>query len=282
MAHSEYAHGPELAWGFWLRTIKSGGGHTNLVDEDGRYWESVRDCLWHKRLNMSLAVPRVRDEQLELMLGVLASMDRRVVSPRESSHEFFRNDSYQKFYYHWLHSVGLMDRCCRESPLDGRPNDEGVAIIRMLAATRPPEVVGVPVGVAAVKMFGTPGTEAECDRARFAAAEAKARSLPFAFVREPLYGNPAISCLYRDLDSDVPLIRTVWTQTFADERSRARTFDWMYERLDRWSKWGDLALRSGAQALTAHLFALVMLEEERNEDTIVVDPSMRLAITDRR
>ena len=276
MANSRYDK--ELPWGSWLRVVISRHGVTTIVDDDGGEWPTVRDCFWGKRLSMSRAIPKVRDEQLELMLMVLASIERQVVRPPESIHEVFKSDLFFRFYYHWLHSIGLIDGGHLDSPLDPKPNAEGVAVIRMLLATRPVALQGIPVGPAAVKLFGKPGTEAECDRERYAAAEGKARSLPFAFVRETLCGRPCISGLYRDLDSNLPMIRTVWTQTFAHERSRDRIFDWMWARLDRWSAWGERARGYGGAALTEHLFSLIVLNEGRTSDPDDGAPA-RLAIT---
>ncbi|WP_457352509.1 hypothetical protein [Sphingomonas sp. UYP23] len=260
-----------------MRTVTAPTGVTFLVDEEGGRWPSVRDCFWGKRLGMSRSMPSVQDEQLELMLTALASLDRSVVAMRESIHETFKGALFYRFYFHWLHAAGLIEGGHSASPMASMPNDEGVAVIRMLIATRPLGLNGVPIGSAAVKAFGEPGSAAECNRERFAAAEGKARRLAFAFVREQLFGKAAISLLYRDLDTDMPLVRTIWHQPFADDRSRDRTFEWMYERLDRWTAWGELGLRNGATALTQHLFSLLVLDEKRISDPDPVPP-VRLAI----
>ena len=254
-----------LPWGSWLRAVRSPTGVTFIVDEDGGRWPTVRDCFWTKRLSMSRSILKVRDEQLELMLVVLGSMDRRVVPIKESVHEVFGNAVFHRFYHHWLHSIGLIAGGHLDSPLDAKPTAEGLAVVRMLLATRPFELQGIPIGAAAVRTFGEPGSRDECDRERFAAIEGKARRLPFCFVRERLFGKPGVAGLYRDVESDLPLIRTVWSATFADDLSRDRMFEWLWTRLDRWTAWGELARGHGASALTEHILSLIVLDDGLGE-----------------
>lgn len=279
MAATRYVHGNHLPWGWWLRTITSPAGVTSIVDEEGKRWLSVRDYFWVKRLGMSSSVPSVQDEQLELLLAALASMEHGIVGQSESIHVIFSGDRlFYRFYFHWLHAIGLIEAGHSNGPLNSLPNDEGIAVRRMLVATRPLKLHGIPIGSEAVKAFGEPASPDEASRNRFAAAEGKARRLPFAFVRELLFGKPTISLLYRDVGADMPFVRTIWNQPFADDRSRDRTYDWMYDRLDRWTAWGELATESGAAALTQHLVSLIVLDEARPDDF----HQLRLAIDSKK
>ncbi|KHA63113.1 hypothetical protein [Sphingomonas sp. Ant20] len=65
----------------------------------------------------------------------------------------------------------------------------------------------------------------------------------------------------------MPIVRTIWVQTFPDERTRDGCFEWMSGRFDRWNAWGDIAYRASAVALTQHLFSLLLFDmvEERNK-----------------
>jgi hypothetical protein len=256
---TDYPYPPELPWGCWMRTATGPGGNVTVVDEKGRHWQSLRDAFWSGRLRMSGSNLRIRDEQLELMLAALASKNRGIVFIEEQTHSVFAGDhQYMRFWWYWMYAEGLTDGGFRRDPLDAKVSAEGVAVLRMLAATRPIELNTVPIGRAAVEMLGQPGSPDECDRAKFEAAEASARLLPLVFVREQAFGSEAISLLHRDPKDVIPVARTIWHMAWPDARMRDRAFLWMANRSDLWTSWGEMVLGDGAEALTQHLLVLLL------------------------
>ena len=213
---------------------------------------------------MSDSNPRILDEQLELMLAVLASLDRGIVSPIERVPSLFcGSDQYYRFYMYWLHSVGLSTG---NDPLSARISDEGRAVVRMLLATRPQALLAIPIGSEAIAAFGPPGSKNECSRTKFEALAGKARRLPFAFVREELFDAPTISLLHRNLRELIPMTQTLWSMAFHNEASRDHMYLWLHDRLDRWTAMGKLVLTKGAQALSQELLALIMLNSSDDPD----------------
>ena len=83
MTAHPWPHGGDHPWGWHLRTATNRVGTTVILDADGTAFPSIRDLFWRQRLGMSDSNTRIRDEQLELMLAVLASLDRGIVSPAE-------------------------------------------------------------------------------------------------------------------------------------------------------------------------------------------------------
>ena len=258
---SDYPYSPELPWGSWMRTSASSLGNVTIVDEHGRHFPSVREAFWTGRLRMSRVNPRVMNEQLELMLASFASRHRGIVAIDEAAHSLFAGDHlYQRFWAYWMHAEGLLDGGFRDDPLDGKLASEGIAVLRMLAATRPIELNAVPVGRAAVKFFGAPDSPDECDRARFEAAEASARMLRFAVVRERAFGCDAISILHRDPSDIIPVARTIWHMAWPDAALRDLAYRWMANRVDRWTSWGEMVIHDGAEALTQHLMVCLFVD----------------------
>lgn len=256
---SDYPHSSDLPWGSWMRTAKSQRGRISIVDEHGRQWPSIRDAFWSGRLRMSSIRPSVRDEQLELMLAGLASMHRGIVTVHERDHAiFFDEPRLTRLWHYWMHNERLIGPAPESDPLAATPTDEGVAVLRMLVATRPIELNAVPVGPAAAAFFGEPDTNEECDRKRFEAAEGNAHMFPFAIVREDVFETPSISMLHRDPKDAIPLARTVWHLPMPNARMRDAAFSWMLDRSDLWTRWGERVLRYGALAFTQHLLVLIV------------------------
>jgi hypothetical protein len=254
-----FAYSSDLPWGSWMRTSTSGSGSVTIVDEKGRHWQSIRDAFWAGRLRMSLANRHIQQEQLELMLADLASRHRGIVAPPERQHLLFGGDhQFLRFFSYWMHAEGLVDGTFRNEPLGAKPSAEGLSVLRMLAATRPLELNAIPIGRAAVELFGDPDTENECSRERFAAAEIGTRTLRFAFIRELVFDEFAISLLYRNPKDTIPLARTIWSMRFSNEHLRDRTYQWMHGRIDRWTSLGEIVLKNGASALTEHFLMLAM------------------------
>ncbi|GAA0671730.1 hypothetical protein FHT00_001847 [Sphingomonas insulae] len=275
---TDYAYSPELPWGCWMR-IATGVGGVTVIDQHGRTWESLRHAFWAGRLRMSTSSPRVMNEQLELMLAAFASKRHGIVSTDERAHSVFGGDHvFMRFWWYWMYAEGLVEGGFRRDPLDADLSAEGVAVLRMLAVTRPVELNAVPVGRAAVEFLGTPGALDECDRAKFEAAEASARLLPLVIVRETAFGTAGISLLHRDPNDVIPVARTIWHIRFPDAQLRDRLFLWMADRSDRWTAWGELVLREGAPALTQHLMTLLFADRSERQPTEAPRPAGPLAI----
>lgn len=249
-----FAHSSDLPWGYWMRTSANATGDITIVDEEGRHWRTLRDAFWAGRLRMSLANRHIQQEQLELMLADLASRHRGIVGPPEREHLLFGGDhQFFRFFSYWLHAEGLVGGTFPNEPQGAKPSAEGVAVLRMLAATRPLELNAIPIGRTAVELFGEPGTENECSRERFKADKIVTRELRFAFIREEKFGEFGVSLLYRNPKDTIPLARTIWHLPVWDEHLRDRLYRWMHDRTDRWTNWGEIVVKSGASRLTEHL-----------------------------
>lgn len=276
---SGYPYSPELPWGSWMHTAASHGGGVAIVDEQGRHWQSLRHAFWEGRLRMSTSSPRIMNEQLELMLAALASKHRGIVFTEEQAYALFAGDHrFARFWWYWMYAEGLTHGGFRCDPLDAKVSAEGIAVLRMLAATRPIELNAVPIGRAAVEILGEPGSPDECDRARFEAAEASARMLPLVFVRERAFGSEAISLLHRNPKDVIPVARTIWHIGFPDARLRDRAFLWMADRSDRWTAWGELVLHDGGPALTQHLMTLLFARRHERQPAAAARDAGPLAI----
>jgi len=241
---------PQLPWGYWLH---QDGGHPLLVDDEGRRWSSVREAFWVARLGMRSESLAFMDSELERLTAVLAAMDRRRVPIAEAAHDIFAGERrFEQFYRLWLHGVGLT---AGHGSFGGGLSDEGGAALIMLAATRPSRVRYVGVGLEAISTMtprdaSDPETSAWLDRVDAAAAR-----LQFRFVRHELWRKPSIALVGDGLGGEVPIRRTIWTQTFSDHGSRDGFLVWLAERLDRWETWGLMAYERGAPQLTQHLLA---------------------------
>ena len=220
----------------------------------------MREALWAGRLGMSLDNPVIVEEGLELLLAVLASRSRGIVGPVEMSAAAFGNDRFYRLWTYWSLSTGLValgDRM--RIPFDAMVSAEGASVIRMLVATRSPELAAVPIGKEALRLFGEQGSTTECDRDRFDAAESSLRRFPYAMVRENRFGQHLVAMLHRNLDDPIPMARTIWSFACPDAVSRDRLHRWMHDRLDRWSHWGEIVTRKGPHALTQHLLTLIVV-----------------------
>lgn len=244
---------PALPWGHWLRVVPD--GHP-LVDEEGVGWSSVRECFWKVRLGFEETRESIRDEQLELMLGVLLAKGRRPLHPAATAHDMMEGS--RVFYMHygnWLASVGFLSSGFTG---DALVTDEGHAVTMMLTATRPRELGRTPVSRAAYAIIREIGRVVGPGASRMAAVEAAARNKPHAFVREGHVGSPGISLVVRDRAG--PFARTVWAMAFADEDSRDAFYVWLCDRVDRWDAWARIAWESGGGRLTQRLFAMLVAE----------------------
>jgi hypothetical protein len=258
MIGASIRHDANLAWGWWLRTVSSPGWGVVIVDEDGREWQSVRQAFWAGRLGMSLDSEAVVNEGLELLLAMLASRSRDIVGPVETGAALFGGDPrFYRLWTYWLVSTGLAEAGRMRTPFEATVTHEGASVIRMLVATRPPELADIAIGKDAMALFGAQGSTTECDRERFDAAEAALRRFRFAVIREDLFGQHMVEMLHRDLRDPIPMVRTIWTVVCSDAGSRDRLHLWMHDRSDRWSAWGELVLQKGPHFLTQLLLELL-------------------------
>ncbi len=249
-----------LPWGHWMR-VKPGNRCSALVDEDGREWISLRQAFFCGRLGFKNASPYFQEVELERMLAYLLAGGGllRDGDPSDSGRELLDSLQFQQFYPHWLASQGLLQSyndCLLEH--GSRITKEGHAVAKMLLATRPTKFAPYHPGVESV-LFAT-GEAEEIGRPAFERGDQELGQMKFAFVRERIGRAPAVSLLHRDKETRIPLVCTIWVQTFLDERSRDSFFAWLSRRLDRWSDWGRIARHTGSTALTQKLFSLLACE----------------------
>lgn len=245
-------------WGYWLRVMPDG---PPLLDEDGSRWADVRHCFWEKRLGMPRARDTVRDEQLECMLGVLLARSHRMLPATATAHDMLEGSLlFYRFYLHWLCAQGLLGSADGEA-FSARLTVEGDAVIRMLAATRPLALANEPVQPTAYDLLRAIEGIVGDASARMLGAEAFARTLPQAFVREQVGGTAAIALVMLESRGPIPFQRTVWSQAFADERSRDAFYLWLCNHADRWDAWALIAWQQGGSVLTRHLLAMLATDQ---------------------
>lgn len=262
---------PALPWGYWLHTDGSPHGAT-LLDEDGRRWTSVREAFWIGRLGMPKS--SAMEEGLERMMAHLAALSRRVVHVAEQAHDLFMGEhDFERFYRTWVYSQGLTGG---DPPFGTGISAEGHAALVMIAATRPSQVRGIPVGSESIQTLA-PSKASDAETAAWLdRVEALAAKLPFRFERRELWRKPAIALIGDGLGQAVPLRRTLWMQSFSDNFSRDRFHVWLAHRLDRWETWGDMAYRRGGLMLTQHLLAMVMTAPDDPEGGVKPGRARRL------
>ncbi|MBD8640268.1 hypothetical protein [Sphingomonas sp. CFBP 13733] len=262
-----------LPWGHWMR-VKPGTVSTILVDEDGREWRSLREALFRGRLGFKNVSLFFREVELERMLAYLLAAGGllRSGSHRYAGIELLKDDQFRLFYPHWLASQGLLEGDDHRPPVhESKMTKEGHSIAKMLLATRPPELAPFHPGVESI-LFAL-GKAEEIRRPAFERGDQDLGQMKFAFVRERIGQVPAISLLHRDAGTRMPLVRTIWVQTFADERSRDSYFAWLSRRLDMWNDWGEIAKRTSSAALTQELLSLLVCEmDDAAEDADDVHP----------
>lgn len=248
-----------LPWGHWLR-MKPGAGEMILVDENGREWRSVREAFFHGKLGFSEGEGLFRHVELERMLVYLlgASGPYGISGMPFRGGELFKDQTFAVFYRNWMGALGLMKRDPNTHTENAQITLEGRAVAKMLLATRPPGLMGLHPGVETILFAG--GRVEEIDRSSFERGDEGVAYMTYAFVRERIGRQPSICLVHRDVSQRMPLVRTLWTQTFADELSRDVYHVWMSGQLERWNAWGDIAFRGGGDALTRHLLSLVASE----------------------
>ena len=254
---------PELPWGHWL--VVNDDEHPALLDEHGQGWNSVRECFWVDRLGMPNSSPRAREQALEVLLSVLAAIDRQVISIEESVIDLF-GDSWhlaRQFFGPWLQGLGLS-----EDGLNGALTSEGKAVLEMLASTRGRDAAPIPIGLPVFRSLNGPdlGEEPALREAIMEQCESFATKLAYRFARIMLIGQDGITFTGPPDGRNVPLARTLWSMSFAHGYERDRFYRWLVDRMERWEDWGEIARKDGAQALTEHLLRLRFASKAANED----------------
>ena len=256
----EMIRNPNLPWGYWC--VADPEYEPALVDETGRRWDSLREYLWCGRLSMARRSHWEFVNQLELLLAVLACIDRRIVHIEEHVRDLFKGSWDIAFHYAcWLKGHGLSDGF-------DKLTTEGRAVLVMLASTRPRSAAPTPIGLPTlVPQRGFDRGETREERERIVAVNEKfALNLPARFVRAEIDEFPGIKLIGPPEGANIPLGRVLWSMTFGDDFARDRLFAWLIHRLDRWEAWTELASLQGAQALSEHFLQLRFADEPLEAD----------------
>ena len=252
----EQRRNPNLPFGYWCIVDPAHPPH--LVDELGHRWESLREYIWCSRLGMARGGSWEFEHLTELLLAVLAAIDRRVVQIEEQVIDLFGGArDMARHYRAWLEGHKLSG-----GPV-GDLTAEGRAILVALASTRSAGAAPIPIGLATLAPErGLDGSKTREERERvFRLSETFALDLPGRFVRDTIAGRPGIKLVGAPSGENIPLGRVLWTMTFGDEYARDRLFAWLIHRLDRWEAWTGIARIDGAQAFTEHILHLRFADE---------------------
>ena len=249
-----------LPWGYWLIAPGEVEQDTRLVDHEGRRWNSVRECFWEARLGMGKIIrDDDRNKELEFLLAILATMERRTMPIEESAIDMFGSWEGQRHYMSWLTGHRLLAYGSSDSQL----SPEGHAILLMLASTRSPDAAPLPIGLPTLRSYrGLVEDDREQElRNMLTAQEQFTRHLQYRFIRQDLADKPAIVLAGVGLGPNIPLTRVLWSMLYPDSYARDRMLVWMNERVDRWQDWGGLAYNQGARALSERLLQLVFADQ---------------------
>jgi len=240
-----------LPWGWWLRV-----NGAVIEDARGRCWNSVRQAYWEGELGFPAT--HLVSEQLELLLRVLAAVDRRWAGSDELKHDLFGGDMlFWRFYQCWMWSVGLLATDPRVDPLSASLSEQGRSVLVMLQATREPEWISLPFAAVLDTLRESNRTAADDQRERsLRAFERGVVRMSHLFARESINGLHVVTLTGLDTFARMPMRKVVWSQSFPEVRVRDDFFAWLAERVDRWEDWGGLAYSKGAGALTRHLLGL--------------------------
>lgn len=249
-----------LPWGYWLIAPGEVEADTRLVDHDGERWNSVREYFWEARLGMGEIIrDDDRNKELEFLLAILATKERRTVPIEESVIDLFGSWEGQRHYMSWLTGHRLLSCGSPDSQL----SPEGHAILLMLASTRSPDAAPLAIGLPTLRSFRglVPESREEELRDMLTAQEQLTRHLQYRLVRQDFGQQPAIVLAGVGLGPNIPLTRVLWSMIFPDSFARDRMLAWMNERIDRWQDWGELVYRQGARALTERLLQLACTDQ---------------------
>lgn len=249
-------------WGWWLR-LDGGQFH----DDQGRRWRSVRDAFWRGHLKM--ADVHYADEQQELLLRVLASIDGRGLLRGTPSVDLFGGDAMMwRFYLCWLSSIGMLEMSkdsrlfLPTTPLEAGLSEEGRSVLLMLQLTRQPEWEPLPMRevVEAIAQSCRTDEDRQREEALRAFEHAVGRRR-WTFAREHLPGSFLVTLTGLDALARMPTMGVMWSLSFNEVRHRDELFAWIAMHVDRWDDWGERAYRRGADDLTRHLLSMILAGE---------------------
>ena len=261
-ASYEASFNPNLPWGYWLVAKGETDSGYPLVDLEGRTWRSVREAFWISRLGMSNVRSSLMHQELEFLLAVLVAIDRRIIGTEEQAMDLCGSWDKARFYACWLQGQRLTSNDF-PSALKGPLTLEGRAVLVMLASTRSPGEAPLPIGLPTItRWHGLNQGLADDERDRIIAEhERAALHLQYRFTRAAIGEIPAIVLSGAALGPNIPLTRKLWSMTFLDHYARDRIWLWLYQRIDRWQPWGELAYERGARALSEHLLQVRFADE---------------------
>lgn len=248
-------------WGWWLRLEGA-----DYRDEEGGRWRSVRDAFWRGHLRMPDGP--FADEQQELLLRVLASVDERGTLAATSAIDLFDGNAMMwRFHLCWLASIGLLDMTERRidlsppSPFEAGLSEEGRSVMTMLRLTRKREWERLPMREV-VEAVARSGWSPD-DQAREAALQAFERSVGrrrWTFARERLPNAFLVTLTGISAQARMPTLGIMWSIAFAEADQRDDLFAWFATHVDRWEDWGDMAYGKGADQFTRHLVSLLVAD----------------------
>ena len=102
------------------------------------------------------------------------------------------------------------------------------------------------------------GVTGEARQAALSAFERSVGRRRYLFAREQVGSSFLVTLTGIAVEARMPTMRVAWSQSFRHAHDRDDFFAWLAERVERWDDWGRIAHRSGAEALTRHLFTLVL------------------------
>lgn len=254
---------PDLPWGYWLRVKPQVGG---VFDETDRPWSSVRDALWESRLGFDKRAvrPHEYDAQFDMMHAVLAAHGReQSPSIYELAREVMGDEGGfgASHYIAWLVSQRLLavdGEAAMFRSVTVRLTDEGLAVMRMIRATRPPAATSAP------RIKGRSEMAAPSDPPDGANPHIDLGELRYVVECEDVGHDAAVVLIDRHPNAGrMPTQETIWSLTFARRDERDAFFAWMLARSDRWEAWGEMAQDEGR--LQAHLLASMFAMRARGE-----------------
>lgn len=249
---------PELPWGYWLKL--DGSGSQTLTDDEGRKWPTIRDAFWQGRLGFKKVNERTGAPMLELLLAVLVNKSRRASWGAERQTDIFGGNTLLEHHFNlWMVREGFLSPGDSDVWCGGDITAEGWSVMLMLGATRPQPVRAMRPTSVSVQELVSLGIGPLPAKERMREVEAASIKWPAAFQRRTVGTKFTIALEKRDAEAPVPVMRTVWSQTFADERSRDAFFDWLCVRVDRWQEWATLAWSESGTALNGRLMSLIAL-----------------------
>jgi len=231
---------------------------TPFVDAHGNRFRSIRDAFWRGRLGMGDHSREITEAIMETIHAALvARAFHRRLGKSEATDIYGGSIPFGRFVFQWLYSLGFIADRGSGDPAHGEVSEEGMAVIRMLEATRPVNLALQPLGRTSVAALNDAIDGPEVGEERRMRVEEVSAGWPSRFVRRTIADKPTIVLVCHPEERSMRVKRTVWTLTFGNETIRNDTFDWLCDHVDRWDEWARTAYRGGGAALTRHLLTIM-------------------------